>query len=116
MLAHIVDGTQEDPTEAYRTVRGELEAYGAELATRPEIVALNKTDALDAAEQAARATALEAACGAPVHLISGVTGDGVRALMFALWEVVKARRAQEAADAKAAEAGDAPEEPAGWRP
>ncbi|HWA62954.1 MAG TPA: GTPase ObgE, partial [Caulobacteraceae bacterium] len=48
VLIHLVDATQEDVAEAWRTVRHELEAYGAELAEKPEILALNKIDALDA--------------------------------------------------------------------
>ena len=40
--------TEDDVAEAYRIVRGELEAYGAGLDDKPEIVALSKIDALDA--------------------------------------------------------------------
>src|SRR5689334_8616093 len=46
VLLHLIDGTGEDAGQAYATVRGELEAYGHELAGKPEIVALNKADAL----------------------------------------------------------------------
>src|ERR1700759_5172040 len=46
ILLHLVDGTQEDVAGAYRTVRAELAAYGHELTEKPEIVALNKADAL----------------------------------------------------------------------
>jgi GTP-binding protein len=49
VLLHLVDGTAEDVAESYRTVRRELRAYGANLARKREIVALNKCDALDAA-------------------------------------------------------------------
>ena len=57
VLLHLVDGTGEHAGEAYKTVRAELDAYGAGLADKPEIVALNKADALtpEAAEAAARA-------------------------------------------------------------
>jgi GTP-binding protein len=48
VLLHLVDGTGEDPSEAYRVVRGELESYGHGLADKPEIVALSKSDALTA--------------------------------------------------------------------
>src|SRR5690606_21512948 len=47
VLLHLVDGTEEDVAAAYRTVRGELEAYGHGLAEKAEVVALNKCDALD---------------------------------------------------------------------
>src|SRR5215471_11834116 len=42
VLLHLVDGTSENPGEAYRIVRGELEAYGHGLTDKPEIVALSK--------------------------------------------------------------------------
>ena len=47
-LLHLIDGTEEDVVAAYKTVRREIEAYDKNLAAREEIVALNKTDALDA--------------------------------------------------------------------
>src|SRR5438874_9493574 len=46
VLLHLIDGTGEDAGAAYRTVRDELAAYGQGLAAKPEIVALNKADAL----------------------------------------------------------------------
>src|SRR5713101_6977573 len=46
VLLHLIDGTGEHAGEAYKTVRAELEAYGQGLAEKPEIVALNKSDAL----------------------------------------------------------------------
>lgn len=45
-LLHLVDATQDDVAGAYKTVRGELEAYGDVIASKPEIVALSKIDAL----------------------------------------------------------------------
>src|SRR5687767_2167748 len=48
VLLHLVDATQDDPIESYRVVSGELEAYGAGLEDKDEIVALNKIDAVDA--------------------------------------------------------------------
>ena len=55
VLLHLVDGTQEDVAGAYRTVRAELAAYGHGLAAKPEILCLNKVDALG--EDAALGTA-----------------------------------------------------------
>ena len=45
-MLHLIDGTGEHAGEAYKTVRAELEAYGDGLADKPEIVALNKVDAM----------------------------------------------------------------------
>src|SRR5438105_1778734 len=78
VLIHLVDATGPHAGEAYKVVRGELDAYGHELAGKPEIVALSKADALtdDAIEtQAAR---LKRAAGKTPLLISGVTCAGVK--------------------------------------
>src|SRR5262249_21342712 len=46
VILHLIDGTQEDAVGAYRTIRGEIEAYGHGLAEKPEIIGLNKADAI----------------------------------------------------------------------
>ena len=109
VLIHLVDGTQEDVAGAYTTVRQELEAYGAGLTDKPEIVALNKIDALDEATRAERAAELKAVCGAEPRLISGVSGQNVTEVLRAAWNQVRERRAAETAEAE----GPAPE---GWTP
>ena len=50
VLLHLIDGTEEDVVKNYKTVRQELKAYGADLIRKPEIIALNKCDALTPAE------------------------------------------------------------------
>ncbi|MEX2631885.1 MAG: GTPase ObgE [Tistlia sp.] len=107
-LLHLVDGTQEDPGGAYRTVRAELEAYGRVLAGKTELVALNKIDALDPEERAARLENLAAACGASPFAISGATGEGVRDVLRALWRAIEADREAEAKADEQEQAGDAP--------
>jgi len=88
VLLHLVDGTAEDVAASYRTVRAELAEYGAGLADKPEIVALNKIDALTKDVIAARRAALRKAAGRKVMLVSGVTGEGVPALLRALLAVI----------------------------
>lgn len=107
VLIHLVDCTQTDVAEAWRTVRHELEAYGSSLADKPEILALSKVDALDADTLAMQKEALEAAAGRPVSLVSGVSGQGVKDLLREAWRQVQARRAE--AKAAGETAGD-------WRP
>ena len=111
-LIHLIDGTQEDVAGAYRTVREELEAYGGGIIDKPELLALNKADALDPDTRAERARALEEVSGRPVALISGVSGEGVRELLRAAFGLVRVRRAEEAREA--VEASGIPEQ--GWRP
>ena len=69
--------------QAYRTVRAELDAYGHGLAAKPEIVCLNKVDALTEDQRVGQSDCLAAASGAAVHLLSGVAGEGVRELLAA---------------------------------
>jgi GTP-binding protein len=91
-LLHLIDGTEEDVVAAYRTVRGELEAYGHDLTDKPEIIALNKIDALTPEVVAEKRAALSAAAGRTVLAISGVSQSGVRGALGLLWrEIAKAR-------------------------
>ena len=91
VLIHLVDGTQEDVAGAYRTVRAELAAYGHGLAAKPEIVCLNKVDALSAERRAEERDRLQAAAGGEARLVSGVAGEGVRAVLAAARDAVGAR-------------------------
>ncbi|MCP5367619.1 MAG: GTPase ObgE [Hyphomicrobiales bacterium] len=95
VLLHLVDGTGDDVAGAYRTVRHEMEAYGGVLAGKPEIVALNKCDALAEADVEAKRAELAAACGAPVRVISGVARTGLDALLHEILAAVDARAAHE---------------------
>ena len=94
VLLHLIDGTQADPAEAYRTVRAELEGYGGGLSEKPEIVALNKTDAMTPQARTSRVKALARAAGKEPLLISGATGAGVPEALRALADTV--HRAREA--------------------
>ena len=98
VLVHLVDGTAEDVASAYHAIRHELEAYGAGLAEKPEVIVLNKTDAIDPADLAERRQALAAAAGgATVLAASGATGVGVGAVTVAIAEIVHAPRMEAAA-------------------
>ena len=104
VLIHLVDGTQEDVADAYRQIRHELEAYGEGLADKPEVLALNKVDALDPQMRAERTAELTAAAGKTPLQVSGVAGEGVTALLRAA--LARIRPPEELAAAT-----DAP-----WRP
>ena len=96
-LIHLVDGTQDDVAEAYRTVREELVSYGEGLGDKTEILVLNKVDALDPETRAAKAKALKKAAKRAPMIVSGVSGEGVRELLRAVHALVLDRRAREAA-------------------
>jgi len=103
VLIHLIDGTGEDPVGAYKVIRHELEAYGEHLAERPEIVAINKIDALDSDTRKRLAAKIRKAAGQTPRLISGVSGEGVRDLLFAAYDVIRGQhQPEEAHDAPAA--------------
>ena len=91
-LIHLIDGTQEDVAEAYRIIRHELDAYGAGLADKTEILALNKIDALTPTAREEKAAELEAVAGRRPMLVSGVSGEGVTELLRAAWNEVRKTR------------------------
>jgi GTPase len=96
VLLHLIDGTAEDAGAAYKTVRAELAAYGHDLTDKPEIVALNKADALspDAIkEQVAR---LKRASRKTPLVLSAVSGEGVSEVLRGLFKVIAQARKGEA--------------------
>jgi GTP-binding protein len=87
-LLHIVDGTCEHAGEAYKTVRTELGAYGEGLDAKPEIVVLNKVDALTPEQRKQQTARLRRAAKTTPLVISAATNAGVpqalRALLVAM--------------------------------
>ena len=84
VLLHLVSAQVEDVATAYKTVRGEIEAYGHGLADKPEIVALSQADILDDELRAALAGELEAACGKKPLVLSAVSGLGMTSALRSL--------------------------------
>jgi GTPase len=108
VLLHLVDGTGAHAGEAYKTVRAELSAYGHDLTEKPEIVALNKADALAPDEIKQQTARLARASKKKPFVVSAATGAGVIAVLRALIEVIAA--------AKTAAAEPARSDAAAWRP
>ena len=104
VLLQLVDATSDDVAQDYRVIDAELAAYSPVVAAKPRVIALSKADALDAEALAERRAALEAAVGAPVQMLSSVSGQGVR-------EVLRALRSEIARARGGAVAEDEP-----WRP
>ncbi len=102
VILHLVDGTLDDVAAAYRTIRQELVLYGHGLAEKPEIVGLNKIDALDPGAVRAKGAALRRAAGrgTPVLPLSGATGAGVAEALDATFATLTAARAEEDAETK----------------
>jgi GTP-binding protein len=94
VLLHLVDGAAGDVVRAWRAVRRELTEYGCGLAEKPEVLVLNKSDAMTRHELVARRAALARASGRPVLVASAVARQGVDAVLAALWEQIAAARAR----------------------
>lgn len=92
VLLHLIDGAAGNVVRAWRTVRDELEAYGGGLAEKPELLVLNKMDAMTTREAASRRAALEKASGQPVMLLSGATTENLPVVLRNLMDRVYAAR------------------------
>jgi GTP-binding protein len=95
VLFHLIDGAAGNVVRAWRTVRHELAEYGGGLAEKPEIIGLNKSDAMSTREIASRRAALQRASGAPVLVLSAAsrqgTDEAVAAIAEALTDTKKKR-------------------------
>jgi GTP-binding protein len=107
VLLHLVDATLDDPAEAYAVIRGEVEAYGAGLEDKPEIVALSKADAVPKDELKKKARVLKKAAGTAPLVVSAASGEGVPEVLRALTAEIKTLRGRAKKETVRA---------AGWRP
>ena len=106
VLLHLVDGTGEHAGKAYKTVRGELEAYGHGLSDKPEIVVLTKADSLDEETRKDQVAKLKRAAKRTPYVISAASGAGVRDVLRAVMATLDGVAAAEAEIA----------DDASWRP
>ena len=105
-ILHLIDATLDDVVGAWRTIRAELEAYGHGLVDKTELIALNKADAVPAAEMEKKRKALKRASRRKPLVMSAATSAGVANVMQAVAAVVRTARQQEATRT-AAEAAEA---------
>lgn len=89
VIIHMVDaaGTEgRNPIEDVYTINKELEAYNVDIAHRPQVIAANKIDAIyEGAEDPIAALKAEfEPKGIKVFPISGVTGQGLNELLYAV--------------------------------
>ncbi|WP_413172158.1 GTPase ObgE [Anabaena azotica] len=98
VLLHLIDATSEDVIGDYHTIQQELKAYRRGLEKRPQILALNKIDAVDREtvdlEELARQ--LNQLSYAPVFIISAVTRTGLEPMLQEIWRVIDEINAVEA--------------------
>ncbi|MFS0735578.1 GTPase ObgE [Sphingomonas sp. 1P06PA] len=109
VLLHLVDASGEDPVDAYRVVCEELDVYGGGLADKPQVLALNKIDAIDPKAVTKLQKKLAKASGSDVMLLSGAAGTGVDEVLDRLVEAIGP------AEMHAVDAGE-PGEAEAWSP
>ncbi len=111
LLLHLVDAGGEAPTAGYDVVRGELDAYGAGLEDKPELVVLSKVDTAEARSISTISRAIERRTGEAPMPISAMTRQGLEALL----DTVLARLQLEPKEG-AGEAGADSGRDGGWSP
>ena len=95
ILLHLLDCTNENIAEDYRTIIRELEAYGGMLAKKPRITVLNKIDAIDENRRQILRIKLRKATADPVMMMSGVSKEGVLEVLREARRRIDDRRAVE---------------------
>ncbi|WP_020180094.1 GTPase ObgE [Methylopila sp. M107] len=99
VLLHLVDGTCDHAGEAYKVVRGELEAYGGGLTDKPEIVALSKADSLTPEIRKEQLARLKRAAKKTPVVLSSASGEQVPETLRKLIAVIDESKAVEAQEA-----------------
>ena len=101
LLLHLIDGSAEDPIEAWNVVRGELEQYGAGLTDKAEVIGLTKSDLLDDKQRTKVVKALQkVAAGVPVFPVSAPLEEGLDPLLDAIIQRLGAEAEERFADAE----------------
>ncbi len=116
VLLHLIDATEPDVVATYKTIRGELAAYDADLAAKPEVVVLNKMDSVSEDELAEKVGSLQKVTGRRVHVISAVIGENVQPLLFDLLKYVDRGKAEERAAEEEEQRKKSGAEAETWRP
>lgn len=86
LLIHLVDLTAEDPIADWRTIQAELKAYGRGLSDRPQILALNKIDAVLDEDLSFWQAEFQALTTVPLLCISSADRRGLEALLRLVWQ------------------------------
>jgi GTP-binding protein len=85
VLIHLIDATDENIVQAYDTIRDELKLYDEHLSTKPELLVLNKIDALTPKLIKEKVTLLADHTQQDIFTISAIKQDGVSELLRACW-------------------------------
>ncbi|MCT4656747.1 MAG: GTPase ObgE [Cohaesibacter sp.] len=107
VLLHLIDATQDDFLDAYRVIRGELEAYDEGLGEKDEIVAFTKVDSLLEEEVEEKLAAFEESYGFRPMAISAVARTNMDEVLRTIMSKIESENKREL---------EAEIEPQAWRP
>ena len=93
VLLHLVDGTAQDPIADYQIIQAELQAYGRGLSDRPQIVAINKADAVHEETTDEIIQQLRDFSEGTIFLISAVSHQGLNELLQTIWATIDRQKA-----------------------
>ena len=89
VLVHLIDGTAEDVSVPYKTIRKELKKYSPALADKPEVIGLNKIDALSPEEVEEKLKKLKKASKKSVFAVSGISKQGLTEMLRAAYQYIQ---------------------------
>lgn len=97
VILHLIDAYTDDPAQAYRTIRKELQQYSAVVASLPEIVVLTKIEGLDTEVIDMQLTSLKSVVPTktPVLAISAQAHIGLKEVLRELVQVIKLTRTKQ---------------------
>ena len=98
VLLHLIDVYNDDAGKAYKDIRTELANYSSELASRPELVVLTKTEGVDdeIVEMQMKAI-LDQNPDAKIMKISASAHQGLTEVLRELWQIIEASKTEEPA-------------------
>lgn len=95
VVIHLIDGTNEDVLDNYKTIRKELEAYDINVANKPELICLNKSDSLTDEEIIEKKKALETYSGKNVEIISTIAHKGIDSVLVKILKLIQSNTQDE---------------------
>ena len=95
VLVHLVDASEtsaQGAVAAWQTINSELQAYDRDLASRPQLVVISKTDLPSTSGNMDALREAFAERNIPIHGVSAATGAGCRELMQHVWHAIEKTR------------------------
>jgi GTP-binding protein len=89
VLVHLIDGQSEDPIADFSQINSELALFDPALGEKPQVVGINKMDLPHVEQRWSEIQADFEAVEVEVHALSGVTGQGVRELLWRVYHILQ---------------------------